>query len=93
VPGGSYEDFADCFFDFVYFCVAETLDFGEVAFCGCLDGVDGADTGRLEFGNVCCPDACCQQKLGEVGMDQSFGVRRRLRSPVCEIDGESGYFI
>ena len=81
VSGGWDKDFADCFFDFVYFCVAETLDFGEVAFCGCLDSVDGADARGLELGNVRCADACNQQ-ICEVERDQSFGVRRRLQSPV-----------
>jgi hypothetical protein len=47
VSGVWDKDFADCFFDFVYFCVAETLDFGEVAFCGSLDSVDGADARGL----------------------------------------------
>lgn len=54
-------DFADCFFDFVYFCVAEAFNFGEVAFCGCLDGVDGADSRGLKFGNVCGANSCNRQ--------------------------------
>lgn len=73
-------DFADCFFDFVYFCIAEAFDFGEVAFRGCLDGVDGADARGLEFGNVCRADSWNQPE-SEEGLHQSFGVRRHPRSP------------
>ena len=34
-----YEKFARRFFDFVDFCFTETLDFAEIAFGSCLDGL------------------------------------------------------
>lgn len=88
--GGSVEDidFADCFFDFVYFCVAEAFNFGEIAFCGCLDGIDGANAGGLEFGNVRRANSWNQPE-SEEGLHQSFGARRHLRSPWSQTDGET----
>ena len=40
---GGDKDFAACFFDFIDFCFAETFDFAEITFCGCLDCLDTLD--------------------------------------------------
>ena len=39
-----YKDFAARFFNFVHFCFAETFDFAEIAFRGCLNCLFTSDT-------------------------------------------------